>query len=86
MHSNTEACINALLGRSISTRDICSKIVKLIRILIFTDMSVLHSPHFDWVVVHVGSSFPETVINKVLTVGIKDFCSNEQAVEVFVFF
>lgn len=54
-----------------------------IRLFVSADMSVLHSPHFDWVVVHVGSSFPETVINKVLSVGIKDFCSNEQAVEVY---
>lgn len=45
-------------------------------------MSVLHNPHFDWVVVHVGSSFPETVINKVLTCGLKDFCNSEQSTQV----
>lgn len=45
-------------------------------------MSILHNPHFDWVIVHVGSSFPETVINKVLTCGIKDFCSSEQNTKV----
>lgn len=55
MHSNTEACINALL-----------------------DTSVLHSPHFDWVVAHVGSSFPHTVITRVLSCGLKDFCQNQQ--------
>ncbi|XP_054269182.1 integrator complex subunit 5-like [Macrosteles quadrilineatus] len=55
MHSNTDACINALL-----------------------DTSVLHSPHFDWVVAHVGSAFPHTVIKKVLSCGLKDFCENQQ--------
>lgn len=38
--------------------------------------SVLHSPHFDWVVAHVGSCFPNTVITRVLTCGLKDFCAN----------
>ncbi|PSN39828.1 hypothetical protein C0J52_19183 [Blattella germanica] len=50
MHSDTEACINALL-----------------------DTSVAHSPHFDWVVAHVGSCFPHTVITRVLSCGLKDF-------------
>ncbi|XP_076653027.1 integrator complex subunit 5 omd [Halictus rubicundus] len=39
------------------------------------DTSVLHSPHFDWVVAHVGSCFPNTVITRVLSCGLKDFCS-----------
>lgn len=38
--------------------------------------SVSHSPHFDWVVAHVGSCFPNTVITRVLTCGLKDFCAN----------
>ncbi|XP_057653331.1 integrator complex subunit 5 isoform X1 [Diorhabda carinulata] len=54
IHSNTEACISALL-----------------------DTSVKHSPHFDWVVAHVGSCFPNTVITRVLSVGLKDFCQNK---------
>ncbi|XP_017777187.1 PREDICTED: integrator complex subunit 5 [Nicrophorus vespilloides] len=54
MHSNTEACINALL-----------------------DTSVKHSPNFDWVVAHVGSCFPQTVIVRVLSCGLKDFCLNK---------
>ncbi|CAH1979518.1 unnamed protein product [Acanthoscelides obtectus] len=37
------------------------------------DASVKHSPHFDWVVAHVGSCFPNTVITRVLSVGLKDF-------------
>lgn len=49
------------------------------------DMSVTHSPHFDWVIVHVGSSFPETVITKVLTCGLKDFYNNETASQVRIF-
>ncbi|XP_076684691.1 integrator complex subunit 5 omd isoform X2 [Andrena cerasifolii] len=39
------------------------------------DTSVLHSPHFDWVVAHVGSCFPNTVITRVLSCGLKDFCA-----------
>ncbi|XP_046419986.1 integrator complex subunit 5 isoform X1 [Neodiprion fabricii] len=39
------------------------------------DTSVSHSPHFDWVVAHVGSCFPNTVITRVLTCGLKDFCA-----------
>ncbi|XP_072378563.1 integrator complex subunit 5 [Diabrotica undecimpunctata] len=54
IHSNTEACISALL-----------------------DTSVKHSPNFDWVVAHVGSCFPNTVITRVLSVGLKDFCQNK---------
>ncbi|XP_022918107.2 integrator complex subunit 5 [Onthophagus taurus] len=54
MHSDTEACISALL-----------------------DTSVEHSPNFDWVVAHVGSCFPNTVITRVLTCGLKDFCQNK---------
>lgn len=41
------------------------------------DTSVKHSPHFDWVVAHVGSCFPNTVITRVLSVGLKDFCQNK---------
>lgn len=53
IHSDTEACISALL-----------------------DTSVKHSPNFDWVVAHVGSCFPNTVITRVLSVGLKDFSQN----------
>lgn len=41
------------------------------------DTSVKHSPNFDWVVAHVGSCFPNTVITRVLTCGLKDFCQNK---------
>ncbi|CAB3365565.1 Hypothetical predicted protein [Cloeon dipterum] len=37
------------------------------------DVSVAHSPHFDWVVAHVGSCFPKTVVTRVLSCGLKDF-------------
>ncbi|KAJ8666827.1 hypothetical protein QAD02_008489 [Eretmocerus hayati] len=39
------------------------------------DTSVLHSPHFDWVVAHVGSCFPNVVITRVLSCGLKDYCA-----------
>lgn len=37
------------------------------------DTSVQHSPHFDWVVAHIGSAFPGTIISRVLACGLKDF-------------
>ncbi|XP_076236302.1 integrator complex subunit 5 omd isoform X2 [Calliopsis andreniformis] len=40
------------------------------------DTSVVHSPHFDWVVAYVGSCFPNTVITRVLSCGLKDFCAS----------
>lgn len=40
------------------------------------DTSVQHSPYFDWVVAHIGSSFPGTIISRVLACGLKDFCSH----------
>ncbi|XP_044754363.1 integrator complex subunit 5 [Coccinella septempunctata] len=41
------------------------------------ETSVKHSPNFDWVVAHVGSCFPNTVITRVLSCGLKDFCKNK---------
>ncbi|XP_074653941.1 integrator complex subunit 5-like isoform X2 [Tubulanus polymorphus] len=38
------------------------------------EASVVHSPHFDWVVAHIGSCFPTTIITRVLMCGLKDFC------------
>nr|CAD7574230.1 unnamed protein product [Timema californicum] len=43
------------------------------------DTSVAHSPHFDWVVAHVGGCFPHTVITKVLSCGLKDFSQHASA-------
>uniref|UniRef100_A0A3P8Q4Z4 Uncharacterized protein n=1 Tax=Astatotilapia calliptera TaxID=8154 RepID=A0A3P8Q4Z4_ASTCA len=40
------------------------------------DTSVQHSPHFDWVVAHIGSAFPGTIISRVMACGLKDFCSH----------
>ncbi|XP_028824550.1 LOW QUALITY PROTEIN: integrator complex subunit 5-like [Denticeps clupeoides] len=40
------------------------------------DTSVQHSPHFDWVVAHIGSAFPDTIISRVLACGLKDFCAH----------
>ena len=37
--------------------------------------AVRHAPAFDWVVAHVGSCFPKTIIARVLSVGLKDFCA-----------
>ncbi|XP_013405421.1 integrator complex subunit 5-like [Lingula anatina] len=38
------------------------------------EASVKYSPHFDWVVAHLGSCFPQTIITRVLMCGLKDFC------------
>ncbi|XP_060065728.1 integrator complex subunit 5-like isoform X2 [Ylistrum balloti] len=40
------------------------------------EASVKYSPHFDWVVAHIGSCFPDTIITRVLMCGLKDFCQN----------
>ncbi len=37
------------------------------------ETSVEHSPHFDWVVAHIGSCFPHTVVTRVLSCGLQDF-------------
>ncbi|KAJ8976189.1 hypothetical protein NQ317_002238 [Molorchus minor] len=44
---------------------------------ISSNTSVKHSPNFDWVVAHVGSCFPNTVITRVLSCALKDFCQNK---------
>ncbi|XP_033108290.1 integrator complex subunit 5-like [Anneissia japonica] len=41
------------------------------------DASVTYSPHFDWVVAHIGSCFPNTIITRVLACGLKDFCNTQ---------
>ncbi|XP_065129978.2 integrator complex subunit 5 [Paramisgurnus dabryanus] len=43
------------------------------------DTSVQHSPHFDWVVAHIGSAFPGTIISRVLACGLKDFYAHGYA-------
>ncbi|XP_048244995.1 integrator complex subunit 5-like [Haliotis rufescens] len=39
------------------------------------EASVKYSPHFDWVVAHIGSCFPKMIITRVLNCGLKDFCN-----------
>lgn len=59
----------------LSCKEVACACFKIICLL--TDTSVKHSPNFDWVVAHVGSCFPNTVITRVLTCGLKDFCQNK---------
>ncbi|RUS91715.1 hypothetical protein EGW08_000541 [Elysia chlorotica] len=40
------------------------------------ETSVRYSPHFDWVVAHIGSCFPRTIITRVLNCGLKDYCND----------
>ena len=42
------------------------------------ETSAAFSPHFDWVVAHIGSCFPGTIIERVLAVGLKEFCAQKQ--------
>ena len=37
-----------------------------------------HGSNFDWVVAHIGSTFPETIITRVLAVGLKELCGYAQ--------
>lgn len=73
MYSDTEACINALLGMFYSY----FLRMQIIFYFHFSETSVKHSPNFDWVVAHVGSCFPNTVITRVLSCGLKDFSKNK---------
>ncbi|UYV71634.1 INTS5 [Cordylochernes scorpioides] len=41
------------------------------------ETSVQYSPHFDWVVAHLASCFPQTVISRVLAAGLKDFAQGD---------
>lgn len=72
INSDTETCISALLGKSFEQHQ-----QKSIVVFFSVDTSVKHSPNFDWVVAHVGSCFPNTVITRVLSCGLKDFCQNK---------
>ncbi|XP_069036627.1 integrator complex subunit 5 [Lepisosteus oculatus] len=58
-------CLAAMIG---SCPDAC--------VAALLDTSVQHSPHFDWVVAHIGSSFPSTIISRVLACGLQDFCAH----------
>ena len=37
------------------------------------ETSVKHTPHFDWVVAHIGSCFPHTITHRILSIGLKDY-------------
>ncbi|XP_037083736.1 integrator complex subunit 5-like [Pollicipes pollicipes] len=43
------------------------------------DTSAAYTPHFDWVVAHIGSCFPSTIIERVLSVGLREFCAQQAA-------
>ncbi|KAH9505342.1 Integrator complex subunit 5 [Bulinus truncatus] len=61
----TTECFAAMVG---SAPDICVDAL--------LEASVRYSPHFDWVVAHIGSCFPRTIITRVLNCGLKDYCTN----------
>ncbi|XP_064477037.1 integrator complex subunit 5-like [Ornithodoros turicata] len=62
----TTQCLSILIG---TNPDLC--------IDALLETCVKRSPHFDWVVAHIGSCFPNTVITRVLACGLKDFISHE---------
>ena len=45
----------------------------LIMFNIYIDTSTTHSPRFDWVVAHVGNSYPQTIVSQVLNLGFQHF-------------
>ena len=53
-----------------STKRIVIIVVFLLCIL---DTSAEHSPDFDWVVAHVGNTYPQTVVTEVLGLGLTNF-------------
>jgi len=62
----TTMCIDAL-------KDYHDETERCVSVLL--DTSVKHGANFDWAVAHVGGCFPDTIITRVLSVGIKDFVS-----------
>ena len=50
-------------------------------VAVLLDTSVKHGANFDWAVAHVGGCFPDTVIARVLSVGLKDFVSAGESSE-----
>ncbi|XP_035710645.1 integrator complex subunit 5 isoform X4 [Folsomia candida] len=40
------------------------------------DTSTIHSPRFDWVVAHVGNTYPQTIVSQVLNLGFQHFSVN----------
>ena len=42
------------------------------------ETSVKHTPHFDWVLAHIGSCFPATMTSRVLSCGLKDFIAGSE--------
>ncbi|CAL1542731.1 unnamed protein product [Lymnaea stagnalis] len=61
----TTECFAAMVG---SAPDMCVDAL--------LEASVRYSPYFDWVVAHIGSCFPRTIITRVLNCGLKDFCNS----------
>ncbi len=63
-------CLEAVVADDDKTTERC--------ISVLLDLSVRLEAKFDWVVAHVGGGFPETVITRVLAVGLKDFCAHAE--------
>ena len=47
---------------------------------ILLDNSVKHSFNFDWVIAHLGSAFPDTIVARILNVGLKEFVKSADKV------
>jgi hypothetical protein len=44
------------------------------------DTSGSHGTQFDWVVAHVGNSYPQTIVNEVLGLGLQHFSSTSSQI------
>ena len=42
-----------------------------INVKLYSSVSTKHAPYLDWVVAHLGSCFPHTLIKRVLSLGLK---------------
>ncbi|XP_067943581.1 integrator complex subunit 5-like isoform X1 [Watersipora subatra] len=62
----TSNCFSVLVNTSVSVDGCVESLL---------DASIRYSPHFDWVVAHLGSCFPKTIIDRVLVAGYKEFIS-----------
>jgi len=68
-------CLSRLMDSKVETKEVVGSEMSDTEscIAALLETSVKHTPHFDWVIAHVGSCFPHTVTERVLSVGLKDF-------------
>ena len=75
-------CLSKLMDSKVNTRGVGSEGAMMSDtescIASLLETSVKHAPHFDWVLGHIGSCFPQTMTERVLSVGLRDFISSSR--------